>query len=115
MQRTCRFVPMAAVQVETILWNTCEVDDTEQGTMAWPIRIVRSRFTQVVEARPHELTNAIRQIFMLDKVVFRQVGPTAMFHVVARTLVVVIFSHRLPFDREFINAAGAYRRGGFAT
>ena len=60
MQRTCRFVPMATIQIETILRNTRKVNDAEQGTMTWPIRIIRSRFTQIVEASPHKLTDTIR-------------------------------------------------------
>lgn len=60
MQRTYRFVPMATIQIETILRNTRKVNDAEQGTMTWPIRIIRSRFTQIVEASPHKLTDTIR-------------------------------------------------------
>ena len=37
-----------------------KVNDAEQGTMTWPIRIIRSRFTQIVEASPHKLTDTIR-------------------------------------------------------
>ena len=68
-----RFVPMTAVQIVTVLWNTRQVDDTEQGAVARPVGIIRRRFTQIVETGPYELTDTVRQVFMLDKVVFRQV------------------------------------------
>ena len=52
---------------------------------------------------------------MLDKVIFRQVGPTAMLYIVRRALVIVINRHRFALHREFINATRANSRSRFAT
>ena len=50
--------------------------------MARPVRIVRGRFTEVVEAGPDEFPYAVRKVVMLDEVVFRKVGPSAVLDVV---------------------------------
>ena len=71
--------------------------------MAWPIRIIRSRLAQIIKSCPYEFPDTIRKVLMLDKIVFRQIRPVAMLHVVRGTLVILIDSHRLTLYREFIN------------
>ena len=75
--------------------------------MAWPIRIIGSRFSQIVESGPHKLTDAIRQIFMLDKVIFGKIGPGARLYIIRRRLMIVILLHPLTGNGEFVYSTRA--------
>ena len=109
------FVPMAAVQIVTVFGQSGQVDYTEQRRMAGPVSIIRSRFAQIIEARPYELSDPPCVILVPNPVVFRQIGPTTMFHIVRRRLMIVIFLHSLTDNREFIDATRTYCRSGFTT
>ena len=75
-------VPVTAVEVIAVFGQSGKVDDTEQGRVAGPVGVVRCRFTQIIEASPYKFPDAVGEVFVLDKVVFGQVRPTAMLYVV---------------------------------
>ena len=83
--------------------------------MAGPVFVVGRGFTQVIESCPDKFADAPRIVFVLDKVVFGQVRPAAMFHVVRGALLVRIFGHGFAFDGEFVYSAGADGGSGFTT
>ena len=103
MQRFLAFVPMTAVQIITVFGQARQVDDTEQRGMAGPVGIVRSRFAQIIESCPYELSDPPSVILMPNPVILRQIRPAAMFHIVRRRLMVVIFLHSLTDNGEFID------------
>ena len=115
MQRFFIFVPMTAVQIVTVFGQSGQVDDTEQRRMAGPISIIRSRFAQIIEARPYKFSDTPCVILMPNPVILRQIGPTTMFHIVRRRLMIVIFLHSLTDNREFIDATRTYCRSCFTT
>ena len=52
---------------------------------------------------------------MLDKIVFRKIGPTAMLYIIWWRLMIVILLHRTTDNREFINATWTNGRSCLAT
>lgn len=58
--------------------------------MTRPICIIGSRFTQIIESCPNKLSYTIRQIFMLDKVIFGKIGQEPRLYIIRRRLMIVI-------------------------
>jgi hypothetical protein len=96
-------IPVAPVQIEPVLGNAGEVNDPEQGAVTGPAIVIRSGLPEIIETSPDKLTDAIGQIFVEDEIVLRQVRPVAMFEVVRRALVIIIFCIGFPRRRKFIN------------
>ena len=108
-------VPLAAVEPVAVLGYARQVDDAEERRVARPVGVVGGGFAQVVESGPDEFAHAVGAVVVLDEVVLGQIRPSAVLHVVRRRLVVVVAGHRTAHDREFVDAARADRRGGFAA
>ena len=52
---------------------------------------------------------------MLDKIIFRKIGPTTVFYIIRWRLVVVIFLHGTTYHRELVNPTWTDSRSSFAT
>ena len=72
--------PLRAVHIVAILRKTTEVYNAKVGRARWPA--IWCRLTKIVETCPYKLTDSPRLVIMPKPVVFRQVRPTAMFHIV---------------------------------
>ena len=99
------FVPVTAIEIEAVLGDAGQIHGTEEGAVAGPVAVVGGGFTQVVEPGPDELADGVRQVIMLDEIIFRQVGPAGMLQVVGGGLVIVIHRHRPSLHGELVDTA----------
>ena len=101
---------VAAIEVVAILRKTCEVDNTEERRVAWPVAIVWRRLAEVVKTCPHKLANTAVVVLVPHPVILWKVRPSAVLHVVRRSLVVVVLSHRATLNGELIDTTAAHCR-----
>ena len=112
VKRLSVLVPVAAVEIEAILGDTCQVDSTEERGVAGPFAVVGGRLTEVIDTRPDEFAHAPVVVLLTDEVVLGEVAPAAVLDVVARRLMVGVLRHALAYDRELIHTARAHRGAG---
>ena len=96
-------IPMATVEVVPVLGQPGKVHNAKQGTVAWPIGIIRRRLAQIIESRPHKLPNAPGKFIVIQEIILRKSAPTDMLHIVRRSLVVRVFIHHPALQRKFVN------------
>ena len=66
-------VPVASIEVISVLWKTCKVYYSEKRRVARPVCIIRCRLSEIVKSCPYELTDAVWKILVLDEVILRKV------------------------------------------
>ena len=116
VQGVVALVPQATVEVVAVLGQAGQVDDAEHGAMAGPcVGVVRRRFAQVVEARPHELAERPVVVVGQGEVLVGHVRPRAGLQVVARALVIVVHGLFLQLGGELVDAARADGGRRFGT
>ncbi len=76
-------IPVAAIEIVAVLGYARKVDNAEQRAVARPVGIIRCRLSEVVKSGPYELAYAVGKVLMLDEIIFRKIGPSAVFHIVA--------------------------------
>jgi len=76
VKRLSVLVPVAAVEIEAVLGDTCQVDSTEERGVAGPFAVVGGRLTEVIDTRPDEFAHAPVMIFLTDEVVLGQPAGT---------------------------------------
>ena len=73
MQGLFVLVPVASIEIVSILRKACKVDYSEQRRVARPVCIIRCRLSEIVESGPYELTDAVWKVLVLDEIVLRKV------------------------------------------
>ena len=68
-------VPYRPVEIIPVLGKPCQVDNTEITAAAWPISVIRSGLSQIVETCPYKLPDGVWSVFHCDEVFLRQVAP----------------------------------------
>ena len=115
VKRLSVLVPVAAVEIEAILGDTCQVDSTEERGVAGPFAVVGGRLTEVIDTRPDEFAHTPAEVILTDEVILGEVAPAAVLDVVARRLMVGVLRHTLTHDGELIHAARAHRGAGLGA
>ena len=115
VKRLSVLVPVAAVEIEAILGDTCQVDSTEERGVAGPFAVVGGRLTEVIDTRPDEFAHAPAEVILTDEVILGEVAPATVLDVVARRLMVGVLRHALAYDGELIHTARAHRGAGLGA
>ena len=68
-------IPLRAVEVIAVFWQSRQVADAKVAATAGPILVVRSRLSKIIYACPYELPYGIVVVIHGKEILLRQIAP----------------------------------------
>ena len=108
-------IPAAAIEVESVLGQTCEIHNTEVAAARRPHVAVRKVLTEIIKACPDKFSYYPRFSVLIPGIIIGNVAPRTAIQIVTRHLPVGISaSVSGVYSRKMINSATAERGSSFA-
>lgn len=76
---------------------------------------MEDQFARVIRTDPRGLASAVQWVFVLSGIIFQGVKPTAVFRIMEKDLIIVMFHRHLTFSQRFVGTTKACYQNYFTT